>query len=77
MGVISEPEVFTTVLGEEDAFIILASDGVWEFIDSQAAVNIIGSAASAEEGCRQASLLLLHCSSSMNILNQGSVCLAE
>ena len=57
VGVISEPQVFTTVLGTKDAFIILASDGVWEFIDSQTAVDIVGSALSAEEGCRQASLL--------------------
>lgn len=56
MGVISEPQVFTTVLGAKDAFIILASDGVWEFIDSQAAVDIVGNASSAEEGCRQVRL---------------------
>ncbi len=57
VGVISEPQVFTTALTAKDAFIILASDGVWEFIDSQAAVDIVGNATSAEEGCRQASCL--------------------
>ena len=49
----SEPEVFTRTLTTRDAFIILASDGVWEFIPSQDAVNIIGNSSSAEEGCRQ------------------------
>lgn len=59
VGVISEPQVFTSALTTKDAFIILASDGVWEFIDSQGAVDIVGNASSAEEGCRQASLFLL------------------
>jgi hypothetical protein len=59
VGVISEPEVFSHTLTEKDAFIILASDGVWEFIDSQAAVTIIGNAATAEEGCRQVHLTVL------------------
>ena len=53
VGVTSEPEVFTRTLTTRDAFIILASDGVWEFIPSQDAVNIIGNSSSAEEGCRQ------------------------
>ena len=58
VGVVSEPEVFTLPLSPKDAFVILASDGVWEFIDSQGAVDIVGSASSAEEGCRQARLML-------------------
>ena len=56
VGVISEPEIYTTALGPQDEFIILASDGVWEFVDSQAAVDIVGGASSAEEGCRQVNL---------------------
>ena len=53
VGVVSEPEVCTLELTPADAFIILASDGVWEFISSQEAVDIVGAAASAEEGCKQ------------------------
>ena len=53
MGVTSEPEIFSHALDTKDAFIILASDGVWEFVDSQNAVNIVGAASTAEEGCRQ------------------------
>lgn len=32
---------------------ILASDGVWEFIESQDAVDIVGNCETVEEGCRQ------------------------
>ena len=36
LGVTAEPEVTRLNIGKEDRFIILASDGVWEFISSQA-----------------------------------------
>lgn len=35
VGVIPEPEVLQHELSIHDKFIILASDGVWEFITSQ------------------------------------------
>jgi len=42
VGVIAEPEVKVFNLdADKDAFIVMASDGVWEFIDSQEAVDII------------------------------------
>ncbi len=41
VGVIACPEVTTYELSEQDEFIILASDGVWEFIDSDEAVDIV------------------------------------
>lgn len=31
LGVISEPDVYEIILKEEDKFIVIASDGVWEF----------------------------------------------
>ena len=40
-GLIPTPEVFSHVLRDEDKFIILASDGVWEFIDNEEAVRIV------------------------------------
>lgn len=55
VGVTSEPGLFSHVLTSKDAFMILASDGVWEFVSSQDAVNIVGAASTAEEGCRQVS----------------------
>lgn len=52
VGVTSEPELNIRELDPDDAFIILASDGVWEFIGNQEAVDIIGASKTVEEGCR-------------------------
>jgi len=41
IGVIPEPEVRQRDIQPEDQFMILATDGVWEFVDSQEAVNIV------------------------------------
>ena len=35
MGVHSEPEIVVNEVTSEDKCIVLASDGVWEFIESQ------------------------------------------
>jgi serine/threonine protein phosphatase PrpC len=41
VGVIASPEILEMNLVEGDHFIILASDGVWEFISNEEAANII------------------------------------
>ena len=41
IGVIAQPEVKTRVLTPEDKFIVMASDGVWEFIESKPAITIV------------------------------------
>ena len=41
VGVISEPEIKEMELNINDKFMIIASDGIWEFISSQECVNII------------------------------------
>ena len=41
VGVMSEPEIIEYDFKEEDKFFLIASDGVWEFIDSEECVNII------------------------------------
>ena len=41
VGVIPEPEIIEYSLLEEDKFIILASDGIWEFISNDECVNLI------------------------------------
>jgi protein phosphatase 2C family protein 2/3 len=43
VGVIPEPEVKIFEVTESDQFMIMASDGVWEFISSQEAVDIVKS----------------------------------
>lgn len=40
-GIISEPEMTTVHLTADDKFIIIATDGIWEFISSEEAVNLI------------------------------------
>jgi protein phosphatase PTC2/3 len=42
VGVIAEPVVTRHLLEESDSFLILASDGVWEFMESQEAVDVVG-----------------------------------
>jgi len=41
VGVIADPEVLEFDVDPEDQFMIMASDGVWEFISSQEAVDIV------------------------------------
>ena len=41
IGVISQPEIFEYNFVNEDKFILLASDGIWEFISSDECVNIV------------------------------------
>lgn len=41
-GVIAFPEVTYTRLGPEDDFIVLASDGVWDFLTSQQVCDFVG-----------------------------------
>lgn len=51
VGVIAEPEVTHYTITEEDAMMIMASDGVWEFLSSQDVCDI---AASVEGGSHAA-----------------------
>ncbi len=41
VGVFAEPELAEVALGKNDKFIVWATDGVWEFISSEEAVDII------------------------------------
>ena len=43
VGVISEPEIKEFLFDENDKFMIIASDGIWEFISSQECVDMIQS----------------------------------
>ena len=40
-GVIAEPEIKEHFLCEEDKFIIIASDGIWEFVSSEECVSMV------------------------------------
>ena len=41
VGVIPEPEFFELQLNESDKFLVLATDGVWEFIDNDECVRLV------------------------------------
>ena len=41
VGVMSEPEIKEFAFDERDKFMIIASDGIWEFISSQECIDII------------------------------------
>ena len=41
VGVIAEPEFFELQLNESDKFLVIATDGVWEFIDNDECVRLV------------------------------------
>ena len=41
VGVTSEPDILTVRLSKDDKFVVIASDGIWEFISNQDAVRIV------------------------------------
>ena len=41
VGVLSEPEIFKYEFNGNEKFIVLASDGIWEYIDSDECVHIV------------------------------------
>ena len=51
-GVTHCPEVSLVEITGDDAFVIWASDGVWEFISSQEAVDIVRRCVDATAACR-------------------------
>ena len=56
VGVIAEPEITMHALRPEDRYLILGSDGIWEFIESQQAADlvhgVIGAKGTADKACR-------------------------
>jgi serine/threonine protein phosphatase PrpC len=51
-GVTSHPEVSVVDITVDDMFAIWASDGVWEFITSQKAAEIVSQCQDAPEACK-------------------------
>mmetsp|Transcript_12717 Transcript_12717/g.15218 ORF Transcript_12717/g.15218 Transcript_12717/m.15218 type:complete len:329 (+) Transcript_12717:2-988(+) len=57
VGVISEPEITTHVIGPHDKYLIMGSDGIFEFIESKPACDIVHGVMSkkggdADKACR-------------------------
>jgi serine/threonine protein phosphatase PrpC len=59
VGVIPDPETFVFELEKVDRFMILASDGVWEFITSGEAVDIVQKSLSSGADCDAACQVLI------------------
>jgi protein phosphatase PTC2/3 len=57
VGVIAEPVVTTHTVDPDDEFLIIATDGVWEFLSSEAAVEIVG--ANLSRGATKATQALI------------------
>jgi len=67
LGVISDPSVHSRVLGKGDDFLILATDGLWNFVNPQRACQVMSTAASAAEAATTLVNLALHHGSSDNV----------
>jgi serine/threonine protein phosphatase PrpC len=52
VGVVSTPEIWEKKISGSDRFLVLASDGVWEFISSEEVVKIVSKCEKPEEACR-------------------------
>ncbi|KAK9672954.1 hypothetical protein RND81_12G137000 [Saponaria officinalis] len=52
-GVISEPQVTQRRINVKDQFVILATDGVWDVISNEAAVQIVSSAPTREQSAKR------------------------
>eukprot|EP00516_Mucochytrium_quahogii_P003510 CAMPEP_0203760766 /NCGR_PEP_ID=MMETSP0098-20131031/13992_1 /ASSEMBLY_ACC=CAM_ASM_000208 /TAXON_ID=96639 /ORGANISM=" , Strain NY0313808BC1" /LENGTH=420 /DNA_ID=CAMNT_0050654469 /DNA_START=314 /DNA_END=1573 /DNA_ORIENTATION=- len=62
VGVFAEPEISVTKLTKEDKFLVFATDGVWEFLQSKDIVKIVGKHMSKKpvhEACRDASVEII------------------
>lgn len=52
LGVFAEPELEEYTLGDEDKYIIIASDGVWEFLTSQSVADMVDKFPDPLDACR-------------------------
>ncbi len=53
LGVYSVPEITTTELNENSRFAVIASDGVWEFMPSQAVVDMVTKFKDPADACER------------------------
>mmetsp|Transcript_1858 Transcript_1858/g.3688 ORF Transcript_1858/g.3688 Transcript_1858/m.3688 type:complete len:108 (-) Transcript_1858:96-419(-) len=59
VGVIADPAVTSHDLTDEDEFMIVATDGVWEFVSSDEAIEIVARHLDAGEGASRACQCLI------------------
>lgn len=73
LGVTSDPDLTTTRLSKDDKFLILASDGVWEFLTNQEAVQIVGEFAEERDPGKGANALVREAQRRWTALDGGMV----
>lgn len=59
LGFSAVPEVTRHAIGEDDRFLIIASDGLWELIESEEAVQIVGAVYEGGQPAQLAALSLI------------------
>lgn len=52
IGVVAEPELTSTKLQPDHAFMVVASDGIWEFLPSQRVVDMVAAFPTPEEAAK-------------------------
>lgn len=74
-GVTAEPEVVRWSLSDRsDAYLLIASDGVWDFLDGEEASEIVFDALSSGHTCQKAARMLLHTARSRWMDREGEYC---
>lgn len=53
VGVCADPEIMVHQLTADDLFMILASDGVWEFITNEEAIEMVRTAGNCDDACKK------------------------
>jgi len=71
VGVIAEPVVTKHEMRKEDNFLIIATDGVWEFLSSQEAVDIVSEDLESGRGSSVACQNLIEAAAAMWEKNEG------
>lgn len=67
-GLICVPNIFYKKLTEEDEFVVLATDGIWDVLTNDEVVKIVGSVKKTIDGCK---IFNRSCGSSMEIQVPG------
>ena len=52
VGVFAVPELLSKDLGDNDKYVIIASDGVWEFLTNQTVLNMVAAYKSPLKACK-------------------------
>ena len=53
VGVIAVPEIITKILTQNDEFLVIASDGIFEFLTNKYVMNVCATSATPVEACKR------------------------